>query len=164
MIKGNENEDGGIFSLTFLPLKNKENVSKKTDDSVCNVNLCYDTWKSKIFINLFILFNFDTMTTKYVKHSVKSILFFIDNLYLHNSVVSDKTAIIIENFSSLIYAREKLTILSNFVIICFCFFYKKNYTQLVEITKCCYENNTLSNYTRVHGRKNFFYILVPSKQ
>ncbi|ETO04701.1 hypothetical protein RFI_32695 [Reticulomyxa filosa] len=130
VIKGNENEDGGIYSLTFLPLKNKENVCKKTDD---NVNLYLG--KVKFLLIFFILFNFDPITTKYVKHLVKSILFFIDNLYLHNSVVvfclfhfedtvlflsctflfcveenvfgtSDKTAIIIENFSSLIYARR----------------------------------------------------------
>ncbi|ETO07564.1 WD repeat-containing protein [Reticulomyxa filosa] len=36
VIKGNENKD--------------ENVSKKTDDSVCNVNLCYGSYKGPIRI------------------------------------------------------------------------------------------------------------------
>ncbi|ETO10622.1 hypothetical protein RFI_26755, partial [Reticulomyxa filosa] len=53
---------------------NKENVSKKTDDSVCNVN--YILEKVKDFF--LILFNFDAMTAKYVKYLVKSTLFFID--------------------------------------------------------------------------------------
>ncbi|ETN99268.1 hypothetical protein RFI_38213, partial [Reticulomyxa filosa] len=50
VIKGNENEDIEIRSLTFSPLKNKGNVSRKTDDSVCNVNLCYGSYKGPIRI------------------------------------------------------------------------------------------------------------------
>ncbi|ETO33464.1 G-protein beta WD-40 repeats containing protein, partial [Reticulomyxa filosa] len=50
VIKGNGNEDGGIYSLQFLPLKNKEKGSKKTDNSVCSVNLCYGSYKGPIRI------------------------------------------------------------------------------------------------------------------
>ncbi|ETO00998.1 WD repeat-containing protein [Reticulomyxa filosa] len=50
VIKGSQNEDGGIMSLTFLALKNKENVSKKTDNSICNVNLCYGSIQGPIRI------------------------------------------------------------------------------------------------------------------
>ncbi|ETO16623.1 hypothetical protein RFI_20717, partial [Reticulomyxa filosa] len=49
VIKGND-EDGGICSLQFSPFRNKENGSKNTDDSICNVNLCYGSVKGMIRI------------------------------------------------------------------------------------------------------------------
>ncbi|ETO09926.1 WD-40 repeat protein [Reticulomyxa filosa] len=50
VIKGNENEEGGISSITFSPLKNKVKASKNTDGRVCSINLCYGSYKGPICI------------------------------------------------------------------------------------------------------------------
>ncbi|ETO13216.1 WD-repeat protein [Reticulomyxa filosa] len=47
MIKGND-EDGGIISLQFLFLKNKEKRNKNTDNCVYSANLCYGSSKGPV--------------------------------------------------------------------------------------------------------------------
>ncbi|ETO16695.1 WD-40 repeat protein [Reticulomyxa filosa] len=66
VIKGNENEDSGIFSLQFSPLKNKERGNKNTDDCVCSVK----AGKSKMLIDTFLILL--TLMQMHFLHYIKS--------------------------------------------------------------------------------------------